>query len=147
MAKNESKSTRFCSEITSVQAGYDKKTGHCMVITRKAGRYYITPLLLNKTKQHFANDFRRDDLRLLRRVIGRRDLDKVAANDVDAGTSDGMNRIDQFLRRDAACFRRSCARRSRRIEHIDIDRQVDRTSRKLWQYSSSAAPALRTDGS
>src|SRR5204863_9615943 len=65
----------------------------------------------------------RERRRLTRAVIGRRDLDNVGADELHAAK--GAEKCDRLRRREPCHLRRSGARRERRIEEVDIEREED----------------------
>ncbi len=85
--------------------------------------------LFQKCDQHFANHLPGDGGRNAARVVPGRELAYVAADDA-APPADGLRRTPQRVKRHAAGLRRPRAGEHRRVQHIKVEREIDRPAGK-----------------
>ena len=93
--------------------------------------------------EQLEHDVRREERGdLAGAVEDRGDFDDVAADEIQAG--EPADELLRLVTREAADFRRAGARRERRIDRIDVERDVERTAAarsRARAPSSSAAPS------
>ena len=94
-------------------------------------------------REQFVADVRRRDAGDLGVVVGRRDLDDVGADDVEADQA--AQGVEQFAAGQPAGFGGAGARRVGRVEDVDVDRDIDRRRRRAGariRSTSAATPSI-----
>ncbi|MNN52954.1 hypothetical protein D3C81_1676850 [compost metagenome] len=95
--------------------------------------FVLITQLFHKSKQHFTNQLGCDNLSLLCWIVDRCNLYKVTAHHVHIGAGNQMHGFEQLFGCNPASFSSTGTRCGRRIEHVDIDGYIDRTTADLRQ--------------
>src|SRR5919106_1482646 len=123
---------------------------HRPALGRYAGASAPPPSLVEDEAKKIQQDLGREDRRDSGGIVGRRDLDEVDSHHV-APHGQPLQELQHLPVEESAVARRAGARRNRRIEGVDVDRDiVADAGRDQLQHARGAEPPelpYRTDSS